>query len=186
MRLLRASHNQPVGNLHPGRLDCRGAVVLATCRRGGRASGVWLRGFCSTALGAVAFLVLIGGSFLLAFDNPSGALAGLRGESVTAQPLVSDVGDGVNGEERPFIVELRNHTGRSVRIVGGTASCSCLATGDLPITLPPGELRSVEVRMTFRGEPGRFQHHFQFYTDDDTQRILIARFRGRVVAAPSS
>ncbi len=69
--------------------------------------------------------------------------------------------------------------------VGGTTTCGCIATRDLPIELPPHESKSITVQMTFRGSPGRFLHRFVLYTDDDDQRLVTARFAGRVTEPPS-
>jgi hypothetical protein len=132
----------------------------------------------------VAFLVLIGGTFLLAIDNPVDALARLRGESLTVSPSETKVGDGVLGEERIFTIHLRNHTDRTIRVVGGTTNCGCVATDNLPIDLPPRESRRIDVHMKFSGGLGRFQHRFVLYTDDNQQRVVVARFSGRVIDPP--
>ncbi len=145
----------------------------------------WVPGLVKAGAGAAAFLLLIVGGFLLVFDNPVDALARLRGESLTVESSVSEVGEGLQGEQRPFTIHLRNHTDRPLRVVGGTTDCSCLATDDLPITVPPGEARPIDVRMKFSGGIGRFQHRFVLYTDDEKQRVVVARFSGRVVEPPS-
>jgi len=145
----------------------------------------WLRGVLRIGLGTGAFLTLIGGAFLLAFDYPAGALARLRGEVIAVEPIVSRVGDGVAQEHRRFSVQLTNHGERPVRLLGGTTTCSCIATEDLPITVPPGESRSLAVQVKFSGGAGRFQHSFLLYTDDAKQPVVTARFAGRVIEPPS-
>jgi hypothetical protein len=150
-----------------------------------RSPFAWLSGVLKTGAGAAAFLVLIGGSFLLlAFDNPADAVARLRGESLTVDQGVSQLGDGVAGEKRTFTMRLRNHTDRPIRVVGGTTTCACIATKDLPIIVPPHDAQPMEVQMTFRGGTGRFQHRFVLYTDDEQQQVVVARFSGRVVEPP--
>ncbi len=145
----------------------------------------WLRGVLRTGFGAAAFLALIGGAFLLTSDDPTRALARLRGEVISIEPAVSQVGEGVAGEQRTFPISLTNHGDRVVQIIGGTTTCSCIATGDLPITVPPGESRPIEVQVTFRGTSGRFQHNFILYTDDEKSPVVTARFAGRVIESPS-
>jgi Protein of unknown function (DUF1573) len=144
-----------------------------------------LRGLLQSASGAVAILALIAGMLLLAIDDPAGALARLRGEFISVEPGVSEVGDGVAGEQRTFTIHLANHGERPVRIVGGTTTCACIATNDLPITVPPGASKAMEVQVTFRGVIGRFQHSFTLYTDDEQHSVVRARFAGRV-AEPAS
>ena len=104
---------------------------------------------------------------------------------MSVEPWVSQAGEGVAGERRTFTVQVTNHGDRPVRVVGGTTTCACIATGDLPITVPPGESRPIEVQMTFRGGTGRFQHNFSLYTDDEKQPVVTARFAGRVIEASS-
>jgi hypothetical protein len=61
-----------------------------------------------------------------------------------------------------------------------TSDCNCLATDDLPVSVPPGESRPIAVRVYFKGKLGRFQRAFALYTDDYTQPVVVARFSGRV------
>jgi hypothetical protein len=142
--------------------------------------------FARTALGAALFLALIAGGFFLWHDNPVAALAQLRGETIAVDPPVSDVGHASAGETRTFEIELLNHNDTPVRIVGGTTSCACIATQDLPVTLSPSGSATISVRMKFTGTPGRFQHRFILYTDNQSQPIVVARFTGRVVASAPS
>lgn len=131
--------------------------------------------------GAAALLFLSAVGFLLSVDRPTNTLAWLRGESLTVNPSLSDVGEATAGTQRLFTVHLVNHTGRPIQIVGGTTTCACIATHDLPITVPPYQTQPIRVQMTFVGQPGRFQHRFVLYTDDNRQRVVVARFAGQVV-----
>ncbi len=138
-----------------------------------------------TAGGAIAILTLLVAGLLVSADRPLDTLARLRGESVTVEPSVRRVGVGVRGESRTFTIQLRNITDHEIQMIGGTASCGCLATDDLPIVLAPGESRSMNVKMTFHGESGRFQHRFLLYTDDEVQFVVVGRFVGRVIERPN-
>jgi hypothetical protein len=163
--------------------DLTAVVALAWWRvpRGSERDSVrWVRGGAKILAGAAAFLLLMMGGLLVGFDDPWSALARLRGEAIRVEPAVSEVGVGVPGEEREFTVALVNSTGHTVRVIGGTSSCSCAATGDLPITLAPGETRPVRVTIGFRGGKGMFQARFLFYTDDEKQSEVVARLAGRV------
>ncbi len=144
----------------------------------------WLRSLLKTAAGTLALLGLMGGLFLILAQNPADALARLRGEAITVEPPVSDVGEAVAGEERAFTIRLTNHTDRPVRITGGTTGCWCIATDDLPTTVPEGGSRPIAVRMTFNGGAGHFRHGFVLYTDDAKQPTVTAWFAGRVTGSP--
>src|SRR5262249_10310936 len=111
---------------------------------------------------------------------PYGALARLRGEAITIEPVVSDVGDGEAGLQRKFTIRLRNHTDRPVRLYGGTTSCSCIATDDLPISLPRGGTETIDVQVRFVGGTGQFRHRFVLLSDDAVQPTIVAYFSGRV------
>jgi len=135
--------------------------------------------------GSAGLLALFSGFFLVAFDNPIKALARLRGEPIAVVPSISQLGDGIHGEIRSFSVQLTNYTEGPICIIGGTANCSCIATDDLPLCVGAGETRSLNVRLVFRGSPGRFVHHFILYTDSREQPVVIARITGRVSEASS-
>jgi hypothetical protein len=145
-----------------------------------------LRGGMSTALGAAVMLVLIAGGFQLSFDTPAAALAELRGEPITVEPVNSWVGKAVADDQSTLTIQLTNHGNGPVQVFGGSANCACVATDDLPISIPSGQSRPVSVRVFFRGKPGRFHGGFVLFTDNMSQPVVRARFSGRVIESPSS
>jgi hypothetical protein len=169
-------------------LDVAAIVALVIWRPRAEDRGVqasWFGPVLKTAAGALVILTLFVGAALALFDSPAEALAKLRGEAITVEPAVSEVGEGVRGEARVFRLSLTNQTAEPIRVVGGTTDCSCITTGDLPITLAPGETGSIAVRVRFSGSPGKFQHRFVLYTDAEQQRVVVARFAGRVTDPPA-
>ena len=60
---------------------------------------LWFRELFKTAAGVGLLFVLIGGVFLWASDDPFASLARMRGETITVDPSMSDIGDGVAGEQ---------------------------------------------------------------------------------------
>jgi len=141
----------------------------------------WRRQFLLPAGGAGALLSVFAAVCLLVFDHPMTALQRLRGESITLEPNVADLGSGQLGESRVFHLQVTNLSDRPVCIVGGTSDCACVATESLPITLAKLETQPIEVRVAFHGSPGQFQHTFLLYTDDKLQRVVTARFSGTLV-----
>lgn len=105
----------------------------------------------------------------------------IRGQTVVAAPVQTDVGTGPPGPAQPFIITLYNRGRQSVRIVGGTTDCGCLATSDLPVSIAPGG--QVEIRVQFKrtGKPGVFRRGFWLYTDAPRQPFVVAWFAGRIV-----
>src|SRR5262249_25557508 len=64
----------------------------------------------------------------LAFPSLSAALLFLRGESLTIEPKVVEVGTGVRGEVRDFSLEIRNYTDHPICLMGGRVGCRCITT----------------------------------------------------------
>jgi methylamine utilization protein MauE len=133
--------------------------------------------------GSVVIVSLAFAGLFLFSNDPWRVVAGLRNEMITVEPGVIHVGSGSPGEERELVVTVVNHSDHTVRFIGGTASCSCMVTDDLPLALSPRESRAIHVRLRFRGGSGAFQHRFVFYTDDEGNAVVLARFAGRVTPA---
>jgi hypothetical protein len=131
-------------------------------------------------IGAAAIVCVLGLILLFPFDTVPVALARWRGEDVVVIPAISDLGSAEAGTKKRFLIQLWNITDHPIRVVGGTANCLCVAMENLPVTIPPQGLREVEVEVVFTAGVGRFQRRFVFYTDSNRQRIVVARFAGRV------
>jgi hypothetical protein len=136
----------------------------------------------SAAVGCLA--LSFAGLLFMAGNHRAEVLARLRGDAVTVEPEITRVGDGIRGEERSFGVQLTNRSNRPVCIMGGTNSCPCFATDNLPLQLAPGESRGIQVRMKFSGMTGRFVGSYLLYTDDGYQNQVIGYFAGRVRETP--
>ncbi len=145
-----------------------------------------LRGTAPIALGTIVILGAVAGISSLIFGSPSAALARFRGEAIAVEPATTDVGEGVVGESKRFSIRLTNYADRSIRIVGGTTTCSCIATESLPLELAPRATAAVDVEIHFRGAPGVFRHRFSLLSDSDKHSKIVAYFAGRVLAARES
>lgn len=119
-------------------------------------------------------------------SDPMAMIARLRGETLSVQPIVTQLGEGYAGEQRVFQVTLKNNSDKPIKVVGGTTSCSCIVTQDMPVTIPANDKLNITVRINFSGSPGAFTHRFALYSDSD-ERLTIARFAGNVISsnAPS-
>lgn len=132
----------------------------------------------------LAGVIILAGGFLgLAYclgHSPGTLLVVLRGESVTVEPTLSDLGSGVPGEKRSFQVQVTNHTERAIRHLGGTATCSCIAEG-LPVTVPAKGSANITITARFVGPSGVRQEALHLYTDDDFHPVVITRYRREIV-----
>ena len=100
----------------------------------------------------------------------SAGMAVLRGEELTADPALLNFGDQLPGQTVEKTVRLTNHSRRTVRVVGGTSDCRCIATDDLPATLEPGASTDIRVRLSVPESPGRFGRTVWLWSD--TQKRL--------------
>lgn len=172
-------------------LDMACLAALGLCRpsfrRGqeeSKAAPHRLRDVFTIAGGSSAILVLfVGGVFLTGGNRPGDFLVRLRGERITVEPLVTDMGSDTGGQIRSFAVLIHNYTDHTITITGGTTTCACIATDDLPVSIPPGGSATVTVVARFKGTPGLFQQEFSFYTDDKDQDRVLAQFRGQIIGS---
>lgn len=175
-------------------LDMACLAVLGLCwpsfgraEREKRTASGWQREAITITCWAGAILaVCLGGVLLAGGSSPGDFLARIRGERISVEPPVTDMGSDIAGQRRKFTVRIHNHTSRPVKIVGGTAGCSCVATDDLPVLIPPGSSATVTVRARFKGTTGMFQYEFYFYTDEERQKRVPARFKGQIIATSNS
>lgn len=108
----------------------------------------------------VACLLL--GAAHFGFGSVPAALAYFRGERVSLEPRVLDLGEGAGGETREVTVTLTNWTDQPIQLFGGTADCSCTVLQDLPVTIPAREFREVAIQVRLSGKPGIFTRKAAF------------------------
>ncbi len=123
-------------------------------------------------VGGAAVLGAVGVGATWTFGSTGAALARLRGESL-AVPAYLDLGAGEPGQALQSELTVTNWAPRPVRLIGGTADCSCLLTAGLPLTIPPGESRSVPVTLRVpASRPGTLTRTIELWTDYDGQRTI--------------
>ncbi|MGL4421147.1 MAG: DUF1573 domain-containing protein, partial [Gemmataceae bacterium] len=130
-----------------------------------------------------AVLGLLAGLGILLFGSVSASLANLRGTLIVA-PNYADFGTGDAGQTLRHTITIHNYSREPVRIVGGTADCSCLTTGSLPVTIAPGGHAELELVLKLpTGTVGAFTRTAKLWTDHKIQRELILTL-GSQVAEP--
>ncbi len=130
--------------------------------------------------GVIAALSVFAAIGTVAFGSPAAALAYLRGERLSLEPALLDVGEGNFGERKQLVIHVRNWTEKPVRILGGTSDCSCVVTRDLPLSVEPGGMRPLAVTLTMNGTPGQFTRLVRVYIEDEGFRVVSFRITGRV------
>lgn len=107
-----------------------------------------------------------------------------RGESLILDPQVTEVGAGKALEDRVVTIRVRNVRNMPIRIVGGTHTCACEATMDLPVTLGPDETRTIASRVRYPGGYGAFERSFVLYTNAERNWTVYGYCAGRVKKPP--
>ncbi|MBI1829924.1 MAG: DUF1573 domain-containing protein [Planctomycetes bacterium] len=138
----------------------------------------------SVLLGYVTLFVSLALFANLHYGSLDAAIASLRQERLSVSPGLLDMGQGVADETREATVELTNWTDRPIRLIGGTSDCSCTVLGDLPVTIPPGESRSISIHMRLPKSLGMFNRKAQLTIDDEGFKTIGFRLVGRIVKAP--
>lgn len=107
------------------------------------------------------------------FGSPSRALAELRGQVVSVHEIPVSFGEGRTGELLSAPVTLHNLSSRPIRIIAGTSDCSCLATNDLPVTIPAGGSTTLSVDVILNGNSGVMSRTITLVTDASEQPLVI-------------
>jgi hypothetical protein len=165
-------------------VDLTAVTALLICRPNLR--GFWdERGRIARSVGSIlgVYLLLMGvlvAVAYLGFGSIDASLASLRGERLSIHPSLVDMGEGLPGETRNTTVELTNRTDRPIRIIGGTSDCSCTVLADLPVTIPPGESRSISIAMHLPNATGAFNRKAGLQLDDIGFRAVSFRLVGQI------
>jgi len=92
-------------------------------------------------------------------------------------------GEAPVGTESVVGFSLSNRGQRGVTILGSDAVCyqaACLKAEGLPLTVPPGEVRLIEIKVLCTS-PGEFSRPLTLFTDSAAQREITLSVEGRVV-----
>ncbi len=116
-------------------------------------------------LAVVGILSVLTGGMAWTANGPLGErlLARWHGRTVYLRSGVVEAGEASEGTVKRLQVTVTNASSRDVRIIGGTANCSCTTTQNLPTTIPADGDVVVEIEIQFRGTPGQFEYKFEFF-----------------------
>ena len=113
------------------------------------------------------------------FGSSEVALASLGGSDLAVRPGLVDFGSGPAGDTVPCTVTVHNLSAEAVTLLGGTADCSCVATADMPVTIPPGESRDVGILLKLPAAAGTFRREAYLWTDCPSTKTLVIELTGR-------
>lgn len=133
-------------------------------------------GIAVVILGCIAWAMISFGSIYQAYLYA----AGFR---VTIEPTTITVQDGKLGEAGGAVLLIRNLTGRPVRLLGVSTSCTCVSTDKMPVVIPPHLTKELHV-MLKPGEPTapRSEQIVVYHTDHPTAPRLVVKVTGGSLA----
>ncbi len=144
--------------------------TLETCRSDSAQShfDVLLMFFVAFVMGAIGVSFFLFGGFR---ETPIEEL-------VAVHPEFSSI-DLFKHEHRIVEIPLRNISDNMTRVVGGTSDCTCVAVADLPMEIPPNQVRILRVELT-GGTVGDFTRQVEFTYGTRFIRKVVVTIRGRV------
>jgi hypothetical protein len=148
-------------SLEAGLLDAGGKRLLAGSLAAG--AGCWL---------------------LCVLVDSSPNVAELRREAVRFNADSLEIGTVQSGKLIRANVEVANKWSQPVTLIGGAQKCNCDPLFDLPLTLKPGERRTLTVSLASPVAKGYFDVPLTFNTDLAWQPLLRGRLHGMAVPPP--
>ena len=135
------------------------------------------RPFAFFAFGLLAIYVLT----RYWFGSMRNVMAYLNGHSVVVEATTVSAGSVPPGGHATAQYRLRNLTFAPVTVVGATRSCACMVVDELPLTIRPGGVATLSLRIAAGGVPPgtTFEHTALLLFDVDNPTVVL-RATGRV------
>ena len=121
----------------------------------------------------VAVAALAFGGSLIWFGSARTAWAHLNGQVLLVNQSTTSVGTVPHGATRPAEFAVRSLTSGPVQVIGSTSTCTCSVPKDLPLTIPPGQSRTLRFEVGASGEVGPFQQTFQLFLDVPSPPVIL-------------
>ncbi len=159
--------------LHPGitaSLNLMALLTLIIFQPG----TIWSEARCSVA--ATVTLAIVASGLALFAGTPTAdrlLMSWRHGGNVILSSSVIDAGIEPVRTVKLIPLRVRNVGFREVRILGGSADCSCTTTRKLPVTIRADSEVQIELQIEFRGAPGRFSHAFELMVVDDMKQVKL-------------
>lgn len=110
---------------------------------------------------------------LVMYGSPRSAIDYVAGKSVLVRSQQRFAGQVQPDETTTTEFELRNVSARPIRVLGAKASCRCVAIDDLPLTLGPGESKSIAIQLIASHVPGIQRESAKLLFDDSASSITL-------------
>lgn len=161
-------------------VDATAVVLLILSHPIPSESPPFVRHAARLAFGSAAVFAAGVASATVWYGSVGVAVGRAWGKVVAAEPTIAAIGTGLPGERIDGTVQLVNYSERPVRIIGGVSDCSCVATRDLPATIPPRGRIDLRIAVNPGHAPGGWFKSVNFLTDDDRSPIVVVGLTGTV------
>lgn len=131
------------------------------------------------SLTCVGFLLAFGVSWTL-FGSPAGALAYFRGDRLIPDHLEGSFGELGQGQRAVVKFGLTNASGKEIRVLGAKTECTCIFADELPLSVPPGRKRTINVAVRTESREGSVRESIRLFTDCPRQPELQLLIVGHV------
>lgn len=141
-------------------------------------------------LAAGLILVIVATWGYVQFGSFTSALAYARGDRLIADSKSLFFGQVVAGPTIQQHTRLTNHANRAIKLVGSNASCACVLSEDLPLTIAPGNSHLFRIGVKTDKRSGAIREQIALFTDFPKQSEIVFSIRGEILlpapAAPSN
>jgi hypothetical protein len=127
------------------------------------------------AVGAVLLGAVLCGLATWRFGSPRVALACARGDRVVVEPSLLNLGECGAGESRRLTYRIHNLSARPLGVMGGTTTCTCVATSGLPLVIEPWGTEQLIVDVSLRSRGEDFRHTVTWFMDCPTEPRVDSR-----------
>ncbi len=116
-------------------------------------------------------VILLGG---LSWFGSLDAMHGyLKGQNILVDSAMKFGGKVKQGEHVDVTYQLHNSTSDSIRVLGAKASCSCIAILDLPMTIEPGQDKTIRLRLRGRTAGKLQRESAELIFNDSALRVFL-------------
>ena len=134
-----------------------------------------------TPLMTVAILAAFAGWAWFRFGSIEHALAYARGERLFVEHPSRSLGAVEAGRLYRVDFRLSNDSDQPIRVVGFRSSCGCTTMSDLPMLIPPADMRSITVRLNPSASSLVSDSQLRVYTDHPPKPELSLRLIANII-----
>ncbi len=119
------------------------------------------------------FILLVGGWAIWKYGSIGAAVAAYRGYPIFIESPRLRVGEVEAGGVFLAEIPVKNISGEKVTAIGSDVDCSCVEVKNLPLEIPPGESRSISIRVQIGKKRSKKSHIMQLHLDKPSPPVIV-------------